>query len=89
MILGVLVALSRYLFPKYDQALLIGGIGLLMIGIYRISRNLPSKNEEDFQDPATKIRNPEDEWRMTNNKWRMTFCVSKMGQLRNLQIKLI
>lgn len=72
MILGVLVALSRYLFPKYDQALLIGGISLLMIGIYRISRNLPSKNEEDFQDPATKIRNPEDEWQMTNDKWRMT-----------------
>ena len=70
MILGVLVALSRYLFPKYDQALLIGGISLLMIGIYRISRNLPSKNEEDFQDPATKIRNPEDEWRMTNDEWR-------------------
>lgn len=67
MILGVLVALSRYLFPKYDQALLIGGMSLLMIGVYRISRNLPSKNEEDFQDPATKIRNPEDEWRMTND----------------------
>ena len=61
MILGILVALSRYLFPKYDQALLIIGISLLMIGIYRISRNLPSKNEEDFQDPATKIRTPEDE----------------------------
>ena len=60
MILGILVALSRYLFPKYDQALLIIGISLL-IGIYRISRNLPSKNEEDLQDPATKIRNPEDE----------------------------
>ena len=68
MILGILVALSRYLFPKYDQALLIIGISLLMIGIYRISRNLPSKNEEDFQDPATKIRNPEDEWRMTNDE---------------------
>ena len=69
MILGILVALSRYLFPKYDQALLIIGISLLMIGIYRISRNLPSKNEEDFQDPATKIRNPEDEWRFVSLKW--------------------
>ena len=55
--IGSTVALS---FPKYDQALLIIGISLLMIGIYRISRNLSSKNEEDFQDPATKIRNPED-----------------------------
>ena len=46
MIVGVAVALSRYLFPKYDQALLIVGMSLLMIGIYRISRNLPSKEDE-------------------------------------------
>nr|WP_314288152.1 hypothetical protein [uncultured Capnocytophaga sp.] len=59
-ILGVIVAMLRYLFPKYDQALLIGGVVLLMMGIYRISRNLPSKNEEDYQDPATRIGNPED-----------------------------
>ena len=54
MILGILVALSRYLFPKYDQALLIIGISLLMIGIYRISRNLSSR----FSRPSDENKKP-------------------------------
>ena len=54
MILGVLVALSRYLFPKCDLSLLIIGISLLMIGVYRISCSLPSKNEEDFKTQRRK-----------------------------------
>ena len=55
MILGVLVALSRYLFPKYDQALLIGGISLLMIGVYRISRvTYPLKMRKIFKTQRRK-----------------------------------
>ena len=51
-ILGAIIALSRYAFNKeYDQFLLIGGVMLLMIGIYNISKSLPSKKEEDFTPP--------------------------------------
>ncbi len=50
-ILGVLLASARFFFEKYDQFFLIGGMMLLMIGIYSISKSLPSKREEDFQEP--------------------------------------
>ncbi|MDO4229775.1 MAG: hypothetical protein Q4C98_08170 [Capnocytophaga sp.] len=50
-ILGVLLASSRFWFEKYEQFLLIGGMMLLMIGIYSISKSLPSKKEEDYQQP--------------------------------------
>ncbi|ATA90083.1 hypothetical protein [Capnocytophaga stomatis] len=49
-ILGVLVASLRFWFEQYDQFLLIGGMMLLMIGIYSISKSLPPKREEDFQE---------------------------------------
>ncbi len=48
-ILGVLLASARFFFQKYDQFFLIGGMMLLMVGIYSISKSLPSKREEDFQ----------------------------------------
>ncbi|MDO5105192.1 hypothetical protein [Capnocytophaga sp.] len=50
-ILGVLVASSRFFFEKYDQLLLISGMMLLILGIYSISKSLPSKKESDFQEP--------------------------------------
>lgn len=50
-ILGVLLASARFWFEKYDQFLLIGGMMLLMIGIYSISKSLPSKKEDDYQQP--------------------------------------
>lgn len=49
-ILGILVASLRFWFEQYNQFLLIGGMVLLMIGIYSISKSLPSKREEDFQE---------------------------------------
>ncbi|MFK8269294.1 hypothetical protein [Capnocytophaga cynodegmi] len=49
-ILGILVASLRFWFEQYDQFLLIGGMVLLMIGIYSISKSLPSKRKEDFQE---------------------------------------
>lgn len=48
-ILGVLLASARFFVQKYDQFFLIGGMMLLMAGIYSISKSLPSKREEDFQ----------------------------------------
>ncbi|CEN33533.1 hypothetical protein [Capnocytophaga cynodegmi] len=49
-ILGILVASLRFWFEQYNQFLLIGGMVLLMIGIYSISKSLPPKREEDFQE---------------------------------------
>ncbi|MDO5608232.1 MAG: hypothetical protein Q4G08_07245 [Capnocytophaga sp.] len=49
---GVLVALSRYFAPsEYGQLLLVGGMALIMVGIYSISKNLSSKRKEDFEPP--------------------------------------
>lgn len=50
-ILGALLASARFFFEKYDQFFLIGGMMLLMMGIYSISKSLPSKREEDYQEP--------------------------------------
>ncbi|SFO16624.1 hypothetical protein SAMN05444369_11182 [Capnocytophaga haemolytica] len=47
MILGVAIALSRYWFKQYDQLLLTVGVVLLMVGVYRISRGLPPKEESN------------------------------------------
>ena len=46
-ILGAIVALYSKAGTEQNQYILIGGIVVLMIGIYRISRNIPSKNDED------------------------------------------
>lgn len=47
MIAGIAVALSRYLFPEFDQVLLVAGVSLLMAGVYLVSRGLSSKNEDN------------------------------------------
>ena len=60
---GILLASSRFLFEEYSQLLLILGMMLLMIGIYLISRSLPPKRQEDFEQkifpPHTK-KEPEE-----------------------------
>lgn len=50
-ILGTIIALSRFVFKEYDQFLLIGGMVLLMLGIYNISKKLSSKEEKDYTPP--------------------------------------
>lgn len=45
--LGAFVALFATQGTGQNEYLLIGGIALLMMGIYRISKNLPSKYDED------------------------------------------
>ena len=44
-IVGAFVALYAQNQEEQNEFLLIGGIAILMIGIYRISRRIPSKND--------------------------------------------
>lgn len=46
-IAGAFVAIYAQAEEEQNQYVLIGGIVVLMIGIYRISRNIPSKNDQD------------------------------------------
>ncbi|WP_172917626.1 hypothetical protein [Capnocytophaga canis] len=43
MALGATMAFARSLFKEYESFLLIGGMALLMFGIYNISKKLNSK----------------------------------------------
>jgi uncharacterized membrane protein len=45
--IGAIVALYAQNQEEQNQMLLIGGIVLLMIGIYRISRHIPDKKEPE------------------------------------------
>ena len=49
-IIGACVAFYANAEKEQNQYILIGGIVLLMIGIYRISKSIPSKNNEDEND---------------------------------------
>lgn len=49
-LVGGLVALYAQAGDTQNQYLLIGGIVMLMIGLYRISRNLSSKSESSEDD---------------------------------------
>ncbi len=46
-ILGSLVAAFAKSGTEQNEYVLIGGIALLMIGIYRISKTIPSKQDTD------------------------------------------
>ncbi|WP_341216262.1 hypothetical protein [uncultured Wocania sp.] len=46
-VLGAIIAIYSKTGTEQNQYILIGGIVMLMIGIYRISRNIPSKNLDD------------------------------------------
>ncbi|WP_372754586.1 hypothetical protein [Mariniflexile sp.] len=45
-ILGAAVAIYANADTEQNQYILIGGIVLLMLGIYRISKTIPSRNDE-------------------------------------------
>jgi len=49
---GAILALYGQNQEEKNEAMLIGGIVLLMIGVYRISKNIPSKrdSEDDIQN---------------------------------------
>ena len=46
-IIGAAVAMYSKVGTEQSQFVLIGGIVILMLGIYRISKNIPSKNQKD------------------------------------------
>ncbi|MCF7560894.1 LPXTG cell wall anchor domain-containing protein [Sabulilitoribacter multivorans] len=46
-LVGAIVAIYAKTGANQNQYILIGGIILLMIGVYRISRNIPSKTNDD------------------------------------------
>lgn len=52
-IIGAIVAFYAKTGIGQNQYILIGGIGMLMIGIYRISKSIPSKNQEEEDIDAT------------------------------------
>jgi len=43
---GALVAIYAQAGEEQNQYILIGGIVVLMMGIYRVSRNIPSKKDQ-------------------------------------------
>ena len=46
-LIGAFVAIYAQAGEEQNQYILIGGIMVLMLGIYRISRNIPSKSNQD------------------------------------------
>lgn len=46
-IIGGFVAIYAKAGMDQNQYVLIGGIVILMIGVYRISKNIPSKNDSE------------------------------------------
>jgi len=46
-VIGAIVAFYAQNQEEKNEAMLIGGIVLLMIGVYRISRHIPSKKDAD------------------------------------------
>ncbi|SFD24907.1 hypothetical protein [Algibacter pectinivorans] len=49
-IVGAFVAMYAKVDANQNQYILIGGIILLMIGIYRVSKTIPSKNNNDINN---------------------------------------
>lgn len=49
-VLGGIIAIYAQARESQNQLILIAGIVILMIGIYSISRNIPSKNQDDDDD---------------------------------------
>lgn len=46
-IAGAVVAIYAKVGTEQNQYILIGGISMLMAGIYRISKTIPSKNDDE------------------------------------------
>ena len=49
-LVGTVVAVYAKAGETQNQFILIGGIVVLMIGVYRISRTIPSKRDQDIDD---------------------------------------
>ncbi|NRB60486.1 MAG: hypothetical protein HRU50_11185 [Winogradskyella sp.] len=53
-IIGGVIAIYAQAEEQQDTFLLVGGIVILMFGIYRTSRNIPSKYEKQEEDSFVK-----------------------------------
>ncbi|GGH47945.1 hypothetical protein [Mangrovimonas yunxiaonensis] len=49
-IIGAVVAIYAQADEKQDTTILILGLFCLMLGVYRISRSIPSKSEEEHHE---------------------------------------
>ncbi|WP_298902793.1 hypothetical protein [uncultured Psychroserpens sp.] len=49
-VIGGIIAIYAQAQEQQNQYILIGGIVVLMLGIYSVSRNIPSKNDRDDSD---------------------------------------
>lgn len=52
-IVGAFVAMYAKTGTEQNENILIGGIVLLMIGVYRITKSIPNKNDEDDNSEDT------------------------------------
>ncbi len=52
-VLGAIVAVYAKAGAEQNVYILIAGIVLLMLGVYRISRNIPSKNDQETHTDDT------------------------------------
>ena len=59
-IIGGAIAIYAQAEEKQDTYLLIGGIVLLMFGVYRTSRNIPSKYDKAEEESFVKTEKDED-----------------------------
>ena len=60
-VVGGIVAIYAQAGEKQNTYLLMGGIILLMFGIYRTSRNIPSKYERQVEESFVKSEPIEDD----------------------------
>jgi hypothetical protein len=49
-VIGGIIAIYAQAKEDQSQYILIAGIAILMLGIYNISRNIPSKNDDQEND---------------------------------------
>lgn len=53
-VIGAIVAFYGQVVKNENQYLVIGGIVLLMLGIYRLARTIPSKSDKDDHSNESK-----------------------------------
>ena len=54
-LIGGIIAIYANATEQQNQYILIGGIAILMLGIYSVSRNIPSKNDSDDENDSQKM----------------------------------
>ncbi|ARV10707.1 hypothetical protein BTO05_03540 [Winogradskyella sp. PC-19] len=59
-VIGGIIAIYAQAEEKQNVYLLVGGIVLLMFGIYRISRNVPSKFDNQEEEAFIKTEKDDD-----------------------------